>query len=85
MYYKQKKSLERLYLNFISDKDEYAELPETIKTRDTIDGLIEKNNSQYGEQLQDLICGYGDGKEKQGFINGFRCAFSLILEATGKM
>jgi len=65
--------------------DAYAELPETRKARDSIDDFMEEKDELYREQLHDLICGYGEGKEKQGFVNGFRCAISLILEATGKM
>lgn len=76
--------IERLYLNFISDIDAYTELSETREARDAIDVFMEKDN-QCKEQLADLICGYGDGKEKQGFLNGFKCAFLLASETLGNI
>lgn len=74
------KWIERLHSYSINDMDAYAELIETRKARDSIDDFMEEKGGSWRDQLHDLICEYGDGKEKQGFVNGFKYAFTLVLE-----
>lgn len=57
-------------------KAHYVEFPETREAWNKLTGIL---TPLYGDALE-LASEYGAAKERDGFINGFRLAASLMLE-----
>ena len=75
--------LEELYNIYVDTEKYFIKYEELTQTMDKIDTLLH-NTSSLDETstttLSDLITEYKIIAQKQGFINGFKCAIQILKE-----
>lgn len=75
--------LEDLYNSYVGTEKYLIKHEELTQTMDKIDTLLHNSNSldeTSTTTLSDLITEYKSIAQKQGFINGFKCAIQILKE-----
>ena len=76
------KTIENIYENYKAANNE--ETPVSKEVTDTFDKMMERidaiDNAKFHQEIFDSVVAYARAYEKNGFVEGFKMAFSIFRE-----